>query len=64
VEHRRVVRDAVRVEQLFEQPAVIDVELVVRAIGAWQRRIARTRGLVAPRTGAVSFASASVVWTT
>jgi hypothetical protein len=28
-------------------------QLVVRAIGAWQRRIARTRRLVAPRTGAV-----------
>ena len=30
-------------------------QLVVRAIGAWQRRIARARGLVAPRTGAVVF---------
>jgi hypothetical protein len=30
-------------------------QLVVRAIGAWQRRIARTRGLRAPRTGAVVF---------
>ena len=30
-------------------------QLVVRAIGAWQRRIARARGLRAPRTGAVAF---------
>jgi hypothetical protein len=30
-------------------------QLVVRAIGAWQRRVARARGLVAPRTGAVVF---------
>ena len=30
-------------------------QLVVRAIGAWQRRIARARGLVAPRTGAIAF---------
>ena len=30
-------------------------QLVVRAIGAWQRRIARARGLRAPRTGAVVF---------
>ncbi|MDQ3365202.1 MAG: transposase [Myxococcota bacterium] len=29
--------------------------LVVRAIGAWQRRVARKRGLPAPRTGAVTF---------
>ena len=29
--------------------------LVVRAIGAWQRRIARTRGVRAPLTGAVTF---------
>lgn len=29
--------------------------LVVRAIGAWQRRVARKRGLTAPRTGAVTF---------
>ncbi len=29
--------------------------LVVRGIGAWQRRIARARGLIAPRTGAVVF---------
>src|SRR5439155_16479795 len=28
---------------------------VVRPIGAWQRRIARARGLRAPRTGAVVF---------
>jgi hypothetical protein len=27
----------------------------VRAIGAWQRRIARQRGLRAPRTGAITF---------
>jgi hypothetical protein len=30
-------------------------QLVVRAIGAWQRRIARARGLRTPRTGAVVF---------
>jgi len=30
-------------------------QLVVRAIGAWQRRNARAHGLVAPRTGAVVF---------
>ncbi len=30
-------------------------QLVVRAIGAWQRRVARARGLRAPRTGAVAF---------
>jgi hypothetical protein len=30
-------------------------QLVVRAIGAWQRRVARERGLGAPRTGAVVF---------
>ena len=30
-------------------------QLVVRAIGAWQRRIARARGLRVPRTGAVVF---------
>lgn len=29
--------------------------LVVRAIAAWQRRVARKRGLPAPRTGAVTF---------
>ncbi len=29
--------------------------LVVRAIGAWQRRVARKRGLPTPRTGAVTF---------
>ena len=29
--------------------------LCVRAIGAWQRRVARTRDLRAPRTGAVTF---------
>jgi hypothetical protein len=29
--------------------------LVVRAIGAWQRRVARKRGHLAPRTGAVTF---------
>jgi hypothetical protein len=29
--------------------------LAVRAIGAWQRRIARQRGLRAPRTGAITF---------
>jgi hypothetical protein len=29
--------------------------LVVRAIGAWQCRIARTRGVRAPLTGAVTF---------
>jgi hypothetical protein len=29
--------------------------LAVRAIGAWQRRVARTRGVCAPRTGAVMF---------
>jgi hypothetical protein len=29
--------------------------LVVRAIGAWQRRVARARGLPAPRTGALMF---------
>jgi hypothetical protein len=29
--------------------------LVVRAIGAWQRRVARTRGIRAPLTGAVTF---------
>jgi hypothetical protein len=26
-------------------------QLVVRAIGVWQRRVARARGLAAPRTG-------------
>lgn len=30
-------------------------QLVVRAVGAWQRRVARARGLRAPRTGAVVF---------
>jgi hypothetical protein len=30
-------------------------QLVVRAIGVWQRRVARARGLAAPRTGAVVF---------
>jgi hypothetical protein len=30
-------------------------QLVVRAIGAWQRRSARARGVRAPRTGAVMF---------
>jgi hypothetical protein len=29
--------------------------LAVRAIGAWQRRVARARGVIAPRTGAVMF---------
>ncbi|HEX2689477.1 MAG TPA: transposase [Kofleriaceae bacterium] len=29
--------------------------LAVRAIGAWQRRVARQRGLRAPRTGAITF---------
>jgi hypothetical protein len=29
--------------------------LAVRAIGAWQRRIARQRGIRAPRTGAITF---------
>jgi hypothetical protein len=29
--------------------------LVVRAIGAWQRRVVRARGLPAPRTGSVMF---------
>jgi len=30
-------------------------QLAVRAIGAWQRRVARARGMRAPRTGAVMF---------
>ena len=29
--------------------------LAVRAIGAWQRRVARNRGLRAPQTGAITF---------
>src|SRR5262245_17157957 len=29
--------------------------LVVRAIGTWQRRVARARGVVAPKTGAAMF---------
>ena len=29
--------------------------LAVRAIGAWQRRVARTRGVAAPRTGSIVF---------
>jgi hypothetical protein len=29
--------------------------LAVRAIGAWQRRVARKRGLRAPQTGAITF---------
>jgi hypothetical protein len=29
--------------------------LPVRAIGAWQRRVARQRGIRAPRTGAITF---------
>jgi hypothetical protein len=29
--------------------------LIVRAIGTWQRRVARARGIPAPRTGAVTF---------
>jgi len=29
--------------------------LVVRAIGAWQRRVARKRGIRSPLTGAVTF---------
>jgi len=29
--------------------------LAVRAIGAWQRRVARARGVVSPKTGAVTF---------
>ena len=29
--------------------------LVVRAIGVWQRRVARARGQAAPMTGAVTF---------
>lgn len=33
----------------------VDRALVVRAIGAWQRRVARNRGLPTPRAGAVTF---------
>jgi hypothetical protein len=29
--------------------------LVVRAVGAWQRRVARARGVRAPLTGAITF---------
>jgi hypothetical protein len=29
--------------------------LIVRAIGTWQRRVARARGIPAPRTGAITF---------
>jgi hypothetical protein len=29
--------------------------LIVRAIGAWQRRVARARHLAAPQTGAITF---------
>jgi hypothetical protein len=29
--------------------------LAVRAIGAWQRRVARARGVIAPQTGAITF---------
>jgi hypothetical protein len=29
--------------------------LIVRAVGAWQRRVARARGVAAPLTGAITF---------
>lgn len=38
--------------------------LIVRAIGAWQCRVARARGIPAPQTGAITFASGSAAWST
>jgi hypothetical protein len=29
--------------------------LIVRAVGVWQRRVARARGVATPRTGAITF---------
>jgi hypothetical protein len=38
--------------------------LAVRAIRAWQRRVARQRGLRAPRTGAITFVQRFGGWST
>lgn len=40
---------------LPSSPASCLSNLAVRAIGAWQRRVARRRGLRAPQTGAITF---------